>query len=528
MRKLLIKAGLILTAAAGLFLWFRNDASVIAGAHPLGMNDSSGWIAANSHNPDVMDTLEAANTGVLRVKIPWEMVEKSPGAFSWQYESEYGNVDLSQLFSRLQRHGIEPIAVLSGGPVYLSHLYPQQPVYRDQLLESMARFAGAAAEQFGGDVQYWQIGDSINDPSSWGKVQFPLADAPIAAPDPILYSEMLQTAYHAIKNEDSGSAILTGDLVFPAECINHPALYLQAISDAGGWYAADVINLRLPEIADIPELAVVDSCGILPMQVSGIPSADSIRAISELISEIGEKPLWVHDIYLSAPFLESEATARGTIPEAVQSDLLARTSALLRAYSGTERVFWRLDPLANTPGLLALQTYANISETLTGRYDGSGPPESRNAFALRFRGGGKVSMLAWYAQGGQEASAMMINGLEGYEMTAFSADTDSLKARNGIKLPVDEGGNIALMVSERPVLISGQPSDIKQAITQTVEDSTAQASAGIKSKLNNWLQAQKARAAAKVGDWVEEQQVSLLNSLRTSLEEWLRKSLGLI
>ena len=93
---------------------------------------------------------------------------------------------------------------------------------------------------------------------------------------------------------------------------------------------------------------------------------------------------------------------------------------------------------------------------------------------------------------------------------------------------MDDGGNIALMVSERPVLISGRPADLKQTITQTVEDGAAQASAGAQAKLNQWLQAQKAKAAASVSGWVAEQQASLLDSLRTSLGEWLRKSLGLV
>ncbi len=49
----------------------------------------------------------------------------------------------------------------------------------------------------------------------------------------------------------------------------------------------------------------------------------------------------------------------------------------------------------------------------------------------------------------------------------------------------------------------------------------------MKAKLQNLLQAQKARAAASVGEWVAEQQASLLDSLRSSFQQWLQKSLGL-
>ena len=79
MKKFLFKLGLVAIAAAVAFIWLRGDVSALTGAKPLGLDDSSGWIAANSHNPDVLDTLEAAQTGTLRVVIPWEKVEKSPG-----------------------------------------------------------------------------------------------------------------------------------------------------------------------------------------------------------------------------------------------------------------------------------------------------------------------------------------------------------------------------------------------------------------------------------------------------------------
>jgi len=527
MRKFLIKVGLILTAAAGLFIWFRNDASVLAGAHPFGMIDRSGWVAANSHNPDVLNTLESANTGVLFVEIPWEKVEKNPGAFSWQFENDYGSVDLTQLFGRLQRHGIEPVAVLSGGPMYLSHLYPQQPVFRDQLLESLQRFAGAAAEQFGSDVQYWQIGTAINNKEAWGKVLFPLTDGALAEPDPILYSEMLRNAYSAIKEYDSRSTILMGGLEFPADCAYHPTNYLQAVADQDAWYAFDIASLGLPTLASSPETATFDACGIMPSTLSGVPSADSVQAVADALNGIGKKPLWVGNLQFSAPELVQEANTHSTIPEAIASDWLARASALLRAFGSADRVIWSLDPLNNTPGLLALQTYANLSTMISGRFAGSTLPDSMDAYALRFKGGGRVNLLAWYTQGGLTANAMMINGMEGYAPVAYSADSDSLKPKDGITLPVDDGGNIALMVSERPVLISGHPKDIKQTISQAVADSIARASDGMKAKLSHWLQAQKAKAAIKVSDWAAKQQASLLDTLRVSLEKWIRKSLGL-
>ena len=527
MRNFILKITVILLAAAALFVWFRTDANVLAGASALGMDDSSGWIAVNSQNPEVMDTLEAAQVSMLQVTLPWDSVELSPGTYAWAVERQDGYTDFNLLFNRLAKHGVKPVVVLSGGPVYLSHLYPQQPVYRDQLLESWENYVRAAVQQFGRNVDHWQIGGVINDPMEWGLVTFPGAESPSAPPDPDLYGDMLEIAYSVIKSAQASDIVLLGELGFTGECAFHPVNYLQALNDMDLWYAFDVISLSLPELDAAPENAAVDSCGIMPIQFSGIPGADSLRAVADFADFSGDKPLWVHGLRFSNDMLTAEAAARGTLPEITASDYLARASGLYLSFGKTDRIFWSFDPPSNMPGLIAMQTYANLSHTLGGSYEGSTLPSGTDAFALRFRGNGKLSLLAWYAQDGEKAMPMVISGVDGYDLRAFSADSASLKNKDGIELPVDTGGSTALLVSERPVLISGHPSDIKQSVTQTVEDSAAQASAGLQAKLHNWLQAQKAKAADSVGEWVVEQQASLLDSLRGSFEQWLRKSLGL-
>jgi len=527
MRNFILKTTVILLAAAALFVWFRTDASVLAGASALGIDDSSGWIAVNSQNPEVMDTLEAAQVSMLQITLPWDSVELSPGTYAWAVERQDGYTDFNLFFNRLAKHGVKPVVVLSGGPVYLSHLYPQQPVYRDQLLESWENYVRAAVQQFGKNVDHWQIGGVINDPAVWGMVTFPGSESPSAPPDPNLYGEMLEIAYSVIKSAQASDIVLLGELGFTSECAFHPANYLQALNDLDLWNAFDVISLSLPELDAAPENAAVDSCGIMPIKLSGIPGADSLRAAADFAELAGNKPLWVHDLRFSNDVLTAEAAARGTLPEAIASDYLARASGLYLSFGKADRIFWSFDPPSNMPGLIAMQTYANLSHTLGGRYEGSDLPSGTDAFALRFRGNGKLSLLAWYAQDVEKAIPMVISGVDGYDLHAFSADSESLKQKDGFELPVDAGGSTALLVSERPVLISGHPSGIKQSVTQTVKDNAAQASAGLQAKLQNWMQAQKAKAAANVGEWVVEQQASLLDSLRGSFEQWLRKSLGL-
>ena len=200
MHKFLFKTFATMLAAGGLFTWFRTDASVLAGASALGMDDSSSWLASNSQDPKPFDLLEAVDAGMLRVDLPWEEVGTAPGAFAWAYKSSEGYKDFAQLFARLEKRGIKPVLVLSGGPSFLNNLYPQQPVAREEFLAAWDNYVRAAVQQFGDSVDFWQIGADINDPAGWGKVIFPTADDPVSAPDPALYADMLTIAYNAIKS----------------------------------------------------------------------------------------------------------------------------------------------------------------------------------------------------------------------------------------------------------------------------------------------------------------------------------------
>jgi hypothetical protein len=175
-----------------------------------------------------------------------------------------------------------------------------------------------------------------------------------------------------------------------------------------------------------------------------------------------------------------------------------------------------------------MQSFANLSQSLGGSFESSGAYLANGSLqAKRFRGSGKLTMIAWRPTDGNEFSAAVIPGFEGFQPHAWSADAGSLKYRDGIELPVDNGGSVALMLGERPVIISGKPADFKGSVTLFLKDSAAQAGRGLKGKLAAVFQAQKAKAAEKVTAWVDEQQQSLMDTIKASFNQWLRKSLGL-
>ena len=528
MRKFLLKTFATLLAAGGLFTWFRADASVLAGAAALGMDDSSAWLAANSQDHKSFDLLEAVDAGLLRIDLPWNEVGSAPGVFAWAYKSSNGYKDFAQLFSRLDKRGIKAVLVLNGGPAFLNSLYPQQPVAREEFLAAWENYVRAAVQQFGKQVDFWQVGADINDPAAWGKVIFPSTDAPTAPPDPALYADMLRIAYNVIKSVQAGDTIILGGLALGGDCAFHPLAYLQAINDLDAWYAFDALSVELPALNEAPESAQVDSCAYTPIQSSGMPLADSLRVITDFIQTAGVKPVWVHNLSFSADVLAASAAGRGTLLEVVESDYMSRATAILLAYGGTDKVFWRYAPLSGVPGAIALQSYANLSRTLGGaRESGSTSLPGSDFEVASFRGSGRLVVLTWRKAGGDEALPAVIPGFDGYDLRAWSADATSLKDKYGVELPVDSGGSTALLVSERPVLISAQPAELKDSLTLIASDSAAQAGKGLQAKLASFVQAQKAKAAEKVGAWVDEQQQSLMQTLKNSFNQWLRKSLGL-
>jgi hypothetical protein len=456
--------------------------------------------------------------------------EVSPAArtYAWAYQGKNGYVDYNQLFEKLDRRGIHPVVVLSGGPAFANHLYPQQPVFRDDLLDAWTNYLRAAVQQFGGRVDFWQVGDLINDPQLWGKVLFPGAESPLSAPDPALYADMIRIAFSVIKSVQSTDTVLLGGLDFSGDCAFHPMAYLQALSDLDAWYAFDAISLEIPTLDSPPETAQLNACGYLPVQSTGIPLADSVRAVADFAQEQGKKPLWVHGLSISPDLLAAKAQERATLPEILESDYLTRATAILLAEGGADRVFWRYDPLSGSPGVVSMQSFANLSQSLGGSFQSSGASLADGSLqSLRFRGSGKLTIIAWRPSSGNEFSPAVISGFEGYHPYAWSADAGSLKHRDGIELSVDNGGSVALMLGERPVIISGKPSDIKGSISLFIKDSASQAGEGLKGKLTAVFQAQKAKAAEKVTAWVEVQQQSLMDTLKASFNQWLRKSLGL-
>ncbi len=527
MRKFLFKILCLAAAITAALFWFESDGGILADTSPLGMDDSSGWLTGHSQDSKSFDVLETIHSGMLRVEMPWNKVEPSAGAFVWSFQSDTGYVDYKAIFSRLEKRGIQPVVILDGGPVYLSSLYPQQPASTESLLENWQNYVSAAVQQFGSQVDYWQIGGVINDPSYWGSLLYPLDEGAQAEADLELYVKMLKSAYTIIKSSSAGDTVILGELALNGDCAQHPLFYLQNINEKEAWYDFDTVAIRLPALDDAPDNTAVDACGFNSLQPSGVALTDPVKAIGEFMGEIDPKPVWVTNLSFSQDLVAARAAERMTLPEVVESDYLARASGLLLAYGGVDKIFWHYAPQDGQPAVIALQTFANLSQTLSTNASHDNASASADFKVLRFRKNGRLAILTWRAKGGDEAQALVIPDVAGYKLKAYTSDTDSLKASKGVKMNVDAGGSTALMVSERPILISGKLSNLKESLSAMLSENSEQAGIELQNRLTGWVQVQKNKAADQVGNWVAKQQASLLDILRSSFQQWIRQSLGL-
>ena len=206
---------LCLTVAVILgFAWLQSDSGILGGSPALGMDDSANWLAGNSQDSKAFDVLETINAKMLRVEMPWNKVELTPGAYAWAYQDPSGVHGLRPALHAPGKTRHPTVVILTGGPAYLNSLYPQQPVSSESLLKDWQGFVSAAVQKYGDRVDYWQIGGVINDPAYWGSLLFPTAGAGVQTnADFDLYAKMLKSAYSIIKSASAGDTVILGEMV---------------------------------------------------------------------------------------------------------------------------------------------------------------------------------------------------------------------------------------------------------------------------------------------------------------------------
>jgi hypothetical protein len=519
-----------LTVMTGGFFSNRNEPF-------LGFNPNMLLKGTESLNAQ-LDELDKMGVKLIKVIIPWNKVELSPGIFSWSYTIDGVHHDLNYLLREVDKRSIKVVAVLSGGPIYLDNQTTDQPVNPESLLESWRRYVQAIVNAFGEQIQYWQIGEKINTAEGWGKVLFPAKQDAFAPPDAVLYSQMLKSAYTIIKAKQPGDMIILGGLVSDTDsCITQPTAFLKHIYNIGEWDSFDLIGLDIKTQAFPPETLLryqifdplTEMC--LYSAEGGFNLVDQVQLVEIASAQYGEKPIWITELGWAESNLVELANEHGAIPDVIRANYLSRATIMFLAEPEVQKVFWNLciDNF-NTDSyqieLFTKNAFNNLTHILkvTGSINDYSD-EVLNQYEYRFRSNGKLGIVLWRSIGADALEAAAISDLQGYDLKAYSVDAESISWKNGITLLVDAQGQTALLLSERPVIIQGKPEDLKSAALGVIKDIGSSIGQFAKAKLNEWIHVQKVRAAQGVSDWVEEQQQSLLEMIKESFKEWLLESL---
>lgn len=521
--------------AAVLYVFLNKSSTVISSPSPIGL-DMSNYLLNGAQNSDqFVDTAVELGASTLKIAILWQEVEQSAGLFTWSITPQGTQIDLSDLISKLDQQGFSITLILEGFPSYLQYENLSEESIASSYLESWERYVKAAVAQFGDTVNTWQIGESVNLP-------FELQDQPIAAAvlaSPSTYAQRLIIASSVIKAAASSDLVILGGISSDTgNCINQPSAFLNSINTLEAWDTFDVIGIDLNTYSIAPEgkymYQTYDTVSgvCLTSAEGGFNLADIIALVDAAGSQYGKKPIWITALKWQESDLSTIASERGTLPDVVRADFLSRTSIMLLGQHTVEKIFWQYADTDSTAessfGIFSRQVFKNLSGSLQGFRSSVNVSDVLNGiYQYRLTTSGMVDIFTWRGYGGDEFLPFTLQNVDGYQLEAFSLDTDSIKNGKGMELTVSESGETAFMLSERPVLVKAIPTDLQERASLYAQGLVTSAGQSLKSSANEIVESQKEKASQKVENWVDEQKESLFSMLKESFMEWLDKTLNL-
>lgn len=527
---------LVIALVAAVFYVFLNKGSnSLSSPSPIGLDMSNYLLNGAQDSEQFMDTAAALGVSTLKIAIPWQEVEQSAGLFTWSINPQGTQIDLSDLINKLDQQGYAITIILEGFPAYLQYENLSEENIASTYLESWERYVKAIVAQFGDAVNAWQIGESVNLP-------FELQDQPIAAAvlaSPSTYAERLVLASNAIKKAASSDLVILGGISSDTgNCINQPSAFLSSINTLKVWDAFDVIGIDLNTYSIAPEGkymyqtydTVSGTC--LTSAEGGFNLADIIALANAAGSQYGEKPIWITGLEWQEEDLSTVAAERGTLSDVVRADFLSRASIMLLGKNHVEKIFWQYPDTNSTAstsfGVFSQQVFKNLSASLQGFRSAADISDILNGYyQYRLTTSGTVDIFVWRGYGGDEFLPFTLKNVGGYQLEAFSLDADSIKNGRGMALTVDESGETAFMLSERPVLVKAIPTDLKERLSLYMQGLFTSAGQSLKSSAEDIVESQKEKASQKAEDWVNEQKESLFTMLKESFMEWLDNALNL-
>lgn len=287
------------------------------GARPpgpaVGVQVHGAWSDWSARDVEVvLDQLEAAGVGWIRLDVGWTSVEgRGRGRISPWYVRR-----VDRVVDAAARRGIRVLAMLWATPPWANGGAGRTTAPR--AARDYARIAGWAAARYRGRVDAWQV---WNEPN---RRQF------FASTDPEAYVRILRPAYRAIKRGDPRATVV---LAGPAY---NDTAWLEAVYRAGAGGHFDVLATHpYPVPADSPpERSRADA-------VEAIEEVAQVRALMVRRND-ADLPIWFTELgwstHRNTP--ETAPWERG-VSRRTQGDYMVRTLRLLRQrHPYVENVFW--------------------------------------------------------------------------------------------------------------------------------------------------------------------------------------------
>jgi hypothetical protein len=507
----------------------------------IGMGSSTHLRVGTEGLPGAYQQLEDMNVHWIREEIPWREVEQVPGEYQWYYSDGYTERNFQFMLDEAQKHDLKVVAVLSTGPAYLPHVYPDQSVDVDLLVKNWQNYVQAVVDRFGDQIDYWEISPQANRADVWGTVLFPTNLDATSEPNPFLYARLLTTANKIIKKHNPRDTVILGGLYSsPAnDCLTSPIMFLSEIKKAGAWKHFDVIALNPywennPPEAWMPRGPQIDSeTGICdPNSTQNSNLLNEIRMVRDFANQNGNKPIWITEIGWHENWLAYPAEQHQLSTDKIEANYVVRSIIPLISEEGIQKIFWYSlyeDP--QYPGYVlgpeGQQAIKNLGRLLGGarslgqfqQNSSYGTPQDLGIYEFRFRKEGRLVIIAWTASGGQAPYPITFNDLPGKNYRAYAADTLVLSVDSGMELSVDSDKSLTIYVNEFPVILIQQNPNLMTSLTSRIDDGLNRLVSNQKGRVDSWIHTQITKLGDKALEWAEAKIYGLLDQAFDDVEE---------
>jgi O-antigen ligase len=289
----------LLAAGAEVACLRRTSAAVtppdvpLAADKSLGINTDLSQLDAGERE-QALAAMEAAGFRWLRLRFPWDAIEKEQGVFDWTTWDE--------IVKEVARHNLTLIAVLDSSPAWARAENDAGNALAPPIeTRDFGDWAAALASRYGAQIDYYEIWDEPNIAPHWGEREI----------DPAAYARLLREGAIRVRAADPGAVILTGALapnVEPGGANMSDLVFLDDLYQQGAAEWFDVVAAQ-PYDFDQPSAAPADP---------GELNWDRIALLRAVMDEHGNGETAVWAVSFGSGSMEPEAT-RTLIEQARES-----------------------------------------------------------------------------------------------------------------------------------------------------------------------------------------------------------------